>query len=505
MSENRKIKTALISVYNKTGVDDLADALVSNGVNIISTGGTAKYLTDRNIEIELVEDLTGFPEMLGGRVKTLHPKVFGGILARRNETHLTQLDALDIPTIDLVVVDLYPFEDTVASGASHEYIIEKIDIGGISLVRAAAKNFQDVVILSSKDQYTTFIKEITEHHGSTSLRTRQQLAKSAFSLTSEYDRQISEYFMSFDEAGHKPNYQLRYGENPHQKAEFIGNLEDVFTQISGKEISYNNLVDIDAALQIMSEFKQDVYTVAILKHTNICGIATRDSGIEAWEAALACDPTSAFGGIIIANFNITMDVASSINKLFYEVLLAPSFDDDTLELLKSKQGRILLKYNSDYRPQEQNYKTLLNGEIQQTYDYASTKKEDLKIVTSLSPDDNEIEALIFANKCVKHLKSNTIVFVKDRQMIGMGCGQTSRIDACRYGIEKAKAYGFDLKGSVMASDAFFPFPDCVEMAYNEGITAVIQPGGSIKDQLSIDFCDKHGVKMVFTGVRHFKH
>lgn len=491
-----KVKNALISVFYKDGIEKLAQTLLDHDVTIYSTGGTAHFLKTKGFPVVLIEDLTAFPEMLDGRVKTLHPKVFGGILAKRNDDHLRQLQQHDIPEIDLVVVDLYPFEETVSKGGSHEEIIEKIDIGGIALIRAAAKNYGDVAILSDKSLYEAFVTHYGENGGGTTIEFRKELAASAFAVSSRYDGLISDYLNG-------SKCSLRYGENPHQSAEFIGDLTCVFNKISGKELSYNNLVDIDAALNVINDFSSENATIAVLKHTNICGIATRNTMTQAWVDALACDPTSAFGGIIIANNMIDEATAHEINSLFYEVLLAPAFSDAAINLLSVKPNRVLLQYNASYQPSLRITKTLLNGAIQQNRD--RDVLGNLKVVTHTAPTESELNDLIFANKCVKHLKSNAIAFVKSGQMIGMGCGQTSRIDACRYGIEKAKGFGFDLRGAVMASDAFFPFPDCVELASNEGIAAVIQPGGSIKDQLSIDFCNEHKISMVFTGVRHFLH
>ncbi|MEZ4910684.1 MAG: bifunctional phosphoribosylaminoimidazolecarboxamide formyltransferase/IMP cyclohydrolase [Saprospiraceae bacterium] len=500
MHQPKKVKNALISVYYKDGIENLARILIENDVTIYSTGGTASFLQALGYPIMLIEELTEFPEMLDGRVKTLHPKVFGGILAKRKDEHIEQLQRFNIPEIDLVVVDLYPFEETLSSGASHDEIIEKIDIGGISLIRAAAKNFHDVVILCDKKLYDGFIKHSTSNGIITDLEYRRKLATQAFEVSSCYDILIGNYLI-----GQSGKSVLRYGENPHQSAEFIGDLTDVFSKISGKELSFNNLVDIDSALNVITDFINDEPTVAILKHTNICGISTRDSIKQAWIDALACDPTSAFGGIIISNSEIDEITAIEINNLFYEVLLAPSFSLKAIELLSKKSNRVLLQFNKDYSPKRKIQKTLLNGTIIQNRDNAQSEISQMRIVTNASPTDMELQDLAFANRCVKHLKSNAITFVKNKQMIGMGCGQTSRIDACRYGIEKANSFGFDLKGSVMASDAFFPFPDCVELAKNAGITAVIQPGGSIKDQLSIDYCDQNRMSMVFTGTRHFLH
>lgn len=503
-----KIKSALISVFNKEGLENIVDLLHKLNVQIYSTGGTQAFIEGRNVPVNRVEDLTSYPSILDGRVKTLHPKVFGGILARREPDHQSQLDKYEIPEIDLVIVDLYPFENTVASTDDESAIIEKIDIGGIALIRAAAKNFNDVVIVSSKNEYS-YLEDILKEDGASSLDQRKYLATKAFATSSHYDTAIHGYFNrdqsdpSF-KVSHPDGMTLRYGENPHQQALFHGKLEDMFDKLSGKDLSYNNLVDVDAAVSLMAEFKNDAPTFAILKHTNACGIATRPTISEAWDAALAGDPVSAFGGILISNTEIDLATAKKINELFYEVVIAPSFSTEAHDLLTQKKKRVLLKIKH-FDLQKKTYKSLLNGVITQDLDASQETIENFEARTDKKPTDAEMKDLVFANKCVKHLKSNTIVLVKNDQLLGMGCGQTSRVDACRQAILKAKHFGFDLQGSVMASDAFFPFPDCVEIAHTDGITAVVQPGGSIKDQLSIDYCNKNGVAMVFTGVRHFKH
>jgi phosphoribosylaminoimidazolecarboxamide formyltransferase/IMP cyclohydrolase len=506
----KQITSALISVFNKDGLDEIVQKLEELQIKIYSTGGTQHYIESLGVEVNKVEEVTGYPSILDGRVKTLHPGVFGGILAIRNEDHLKQLAKYNIPTFDLVVVDLYPFEETVANTTEEEAIIEKIDIGGISLIRAAAKNHGDVVIIPSKNQYGDLYDILENHRGKTDLDVRKRLATKAFEVSSQYDTAIHQYFaqQSNVEDGFKYSMVggkvLRYGENPHQKSTYYGDFEDMFEVHGGKELSFNNLVDVDAAVQLMHEFRDERPTFAILKHTNACGVATGENILEAWKLALAGDPVSAFGGILIANSNIDKNTAVEIDEIFYEVLIAPSFDSDALELLLNKKKRIVL-VQKKFDLQKTTFKTLLNGVIKQDADLKTETKDELKVVTKVSPNEQEIKDLLFANKLVKHLKSNTIVLVKNHQMLGMGCGQTSRVDACRQAIEKATHFGFDLRGAVMASDAFFPFPDCVELGYNAGITAVIQPGGSIKDQLSIDYCNEQNLAMVFTGVRHFKH
>lgn len=508
--EMKKIKSALISVFHKDGIDSIAQLLHKNGVQIYSTGGTEAHITALGIPVHKVEDLTSYPSILGGRVKTLHPKIFGGILAKREEDHQSQLNQYEIPEIDLVIVDLYPFEETVKNTDDESLIIEKIDIGGISLIRAAAKNYKDVVVIPSQANYQTLQNILEENGAQTTLEQRKAFAKDAFAISSHYDTQIFEYFnQDFEEQNHfklslDSSQVLRYGENPHQQGIYFGEMESMFRKIQGKELSFNNLVDVDAAVHLMREFKDDSPTFAVLKHTNPCGIATRDSILEAWVDALAGDPTSAFGGILISNSEIDEKTALEIDKLFYEVLIAPSFSKEALEILQKKAKRVLLELNH-YEIRGKQFKSILNGVIQQDYDYDKNSTFEYSEVTNTKPTASEIKDLAFANKCVKHLKSNTIVLVKNNQLIGMGCGQTSRVDACNQAIAKAQKFGFELEGAVMASDAFFPFPDCVEIAHKAGIKAVVQPGGSIKDKLSIEYCNENDIAMVFTGVRHFKH
>ena len=509
MTGSKKIKAALISVFDKSGLAPIIEELHKNQVVIYSTGGTQQFIEEMGIPVERVEDLTSYPSILGGRVKTLHPKVFGGILNRRNlEEDQTQIAEYEIPEIDLVIVDLYPFEATVASGADHDSIIEKIDIGGISLIRAAAKNYNDVVIIPSQAQYAEFMEMISAQNGETVLDQRKSFARDAFNVSSHYDTQIFHYFNAGEKEIFKESIQeaqvLRYGENPHQKGVFFGDMDAIFDKLNGKELSYNNLLDVDAAVNLMAEFKNDDPTFAILKHNNACGIATRPTLKEAYEAALAGDPVSAFGGILIANRPIDKETADVMNDLFCEVIIAPSYFEDALEVLISKKNRIILKQKEIQLP-EQQFRTILNGVLMQDKDMKTEVASDLQPITALQPTSDEVEDLLFANKLVKHTKSNTIVLAKGRQLLASGTGQTSRVDALRQAIHKAQSFNFDLTGAVMASDAFFPFPDCVEIARNVGVQAVIQPGGSIKDQLSIDYCNANGVAMVFTGNRHFKH
>ena len=504
----KKIKSALISVFHKDGLESILEVLNKNDVTIYSTGGTYKFIEENGYAVEAVEDLTTYPSILGGRVKTLHPKVFGGILSRRSlDSDVAQLDEYEIPEIDLVIVDLYPFEETVKNTNDESAIIEKIDIGGIALIRAAAKNFNDVVIVSHRGQYSQLVEILEEKNGSTALSDRKQFAAAAFNTSSHYDTAIFNYFnRTENQNALKTSYQdgeiLRYGENPHQSAKYYGDLEAVFEKLNGKPLSYNNLVDIDAAVHLIGEFKDTTFVV--IKHTNSCGVATRATVLEAWKAALAGDPVSAFGGILITNTKIDLATAEEINKIFYEVLIAPEFDNDALELLRSKKNTRILKQKSSDFPAKQ-FKTLLNGVIEQDVDKQIETKADWKKATDKAPSFEEEKDLEFALKVCKHLKSNTIVLAKDNQLLSMGCGQTSRVDALKQAIEKAGNMGFDLKGAVMASDAFFPFPDCVEIAGDAGITAVVQPGGSIKDQDSIDCCNQKDMSMVLTGVRHFKH
>lgn len=508
MNTTKKINAALISVFEKTGLEPIAKKLHEQGVTIYSTGGTETFLKNLGIPVIAVEEVTGYPSILGGRVKTLHPKVFGGILHRRdNESDQKELKEHQIPNIDLVMVDLYPFEKTVASGASEEEIIEKIDIGGISLIRAAAKNFQDTVIVSHIGQYTDFLHLITETNGTTSLEQRKQFAKEAFHVSSHYDSAINQYFdtnQEFLKVSSAQKMPLRYGENPHQNGSFFGDFDAMFDKIHGKELSYNNLLDVDAAVQLMLEFQHNQPTFAILKHNNACGIATKPTMVEAYQAALAGDPVSAFGGILIANQPIDKATALEINPLFCEVVIAPNYEVAALEILKEKKNRIILQLQN-WSVYTQQVRSCLNGVLVQDRNQITDQKEHLTIATALDPTETEIEDLLFASKICKNTKSNTIVLAKNQTLIASGTGQTSRVDALKQAIEKAQNFGFDLQGAVMASDAFFPFPDCVEIAHHAGITSVIQPGGSIKDQLSIDYCNENKISMVFTGNRHFKH
>jgi phosphoribosylaminoimidazolecarboxamide formyltransferase/IMP cyclohydrolase len=508
MSQQVKIKNALISVYYKDGLAPLVQYLAQQGVTLYSTGGTEQFIKDLNLPVVAVEDLTGYPSILGGRVKTLHPKVFGGILNRRSLTgDQEQIAQYEIPEIDLVIVDLYPFEETVKAGGTDTEIIEKIDIGGISLIRAAAKNFNDVVIIASKDDYGTLLDELQAQDGATTLAQRKSYAKKAFHTSSHYDTAIFNYFnteepLNVFKQSVKQAQTLRYGENPHQQGTFYGNLDEMFTKLNGKELSYNNLVDVDAAVALIDEFTEP--TFAILKHTNACGLASRPTVLQAWKDALACDPISAFGGVLITNQEVDLATAQEINNLFFEVLIAPSYQPEAVELFKAKKNRVILQRNEVELSKKQ-FKTLLNGVIEQDKDLSLEGAEQMKTVTEKAPSEASIQDLIFANKIVKHTKSNTIVFVKDNVLIASGVGQTSRVDALKQAVVKAEAFGFSLKDAVMASDAFFPFPDCVELAADAGIIAVLQPGGSIKDQDSIDMCNAKGIAMVTTGVRHFKH
>jgi phosphoribosylaminoimidazolecarboxamide formyltransferase/IMP cyclohydrolase len=510
MSQSVAIKNALISVYYKDNLEPIIQELSRLGVNIYSTGGTETFIRSLGVEVIAVEDLTSYPSILGGRVKTLHPKVFGGILARRNnDGDKRQLVQYEIPEIDLVIVDLYPFEETVASGAGHDDVIEKIDIGGISLIRAAAKNFKDVVILASKDDYVELAEILKTQDGVTTIDQRKKFAHKAFNITSNYDTAIFQYFNQEDplpvfKQSIQTSKTLRYGENPHQQGTFYGNLDAMFNSLSekGKELSYNNLVDVDAAVALIDEFTEP--TVAILKHTNACGVATRQFIKEAWIDALACDPVSAFGGVIITNAEIDAETAAEIDKLFYEVLIAPAYTDEAVAILTTRKGRIILIRQPVELPQKL-FKTLLNGVIEQDKDLVIEGPAEMKTVTERQPSEQELKDLFIANKITKNTKSNAIVLVKNNQMLASGVGQTSRVDALRQALAKAEAFGFDVKGAVMASEAFFPFPDCVEIAADAGITAVLQPGGSIKDQLSVDMANQKGISMVTTGIRHFKH
>lgn len=506
---SKKINAALISVYHKDRLDEILELLNDLKVRLISTGGTQSFIQSQGYECDSVEDITGYPSILGGRVKTLHPKVFGGILYRRdNENDRKLVKSYDIPSIDLVIVDLYPFEETLSKSATEEEIIEKIDIGGISLIRAAAKNFQDTIIVASKNQYQPLIRLLKEKKGDSDLDDRRWFAKEAFAVSSAYDTAIFNYFDREKPSALRlaidGSRSLRYGENPHQKGVFYGDFDACFEQLHGKEISYNNLLDIDAAVSLMADF--DETSIAILKHNNACGMASRPTVKEAWLAALEADPVSAYGGIVIANRNIDKEAAESINEIFFEVIMAPEYNDDALDILKQKKNRIILRYKSGTNAsQSLSYRSALNGVLAQEKDTSVQSISDLKVVTLTVPTLAEMEDLVFANKLVKHTKSNAIVLAKNKQLIASGTGQTSRVDALKQAIEKAESFHFDLHGAVMASDAFFPFPDCVQIAHEAGITAIVQPGGSVRDHESIDYCNNHGVGMVVTGIRHFKH
>lgn len=506
----KKATSALISVFHKDGLEPIVRKFKELGITIYSTGGTEKFIKDLGIDVVPVEDVTSYPSILGGRVKTLHPKVFGGILNRQdNESDVAQLAEFEIPQLDIVIVDLYPFEKTVSSGASEQDIIEKIDIGGISLIRAAAKNFKDVLCVSSMEDYGEVLELISSRNGNTTLEDRKRFAAKSFNVSSHYDTAIFNYFnKNHDLAALKVSETngkvLRYGENPHQKGFFFGDFDAMFSKLHGKELSYNNLLDVDAAVNLMLEFKNDEPTFAILKHNNACGLAQRSSLHQAYVDALAGDPVSAFGGVLISNKEIDKATAEEIHKLFCEVVIAPSYTDDALEVLKGKKNRIILIQNEVEMP-EMIVRTCLNGMLLQEKDHKTDSVEGLTNATTKSPTASEIEDLMFASKLCKHTKSNTIVLAKNKQLCASGTGQTSRVDALNQAIHKAKSFNFDLEGAVMASDAFFPFPDCVEIAHKSGIASVIQPGGSIKDQLSIDYCNENGVAMVMTGTRHFKH
>jgi phosphoribosylaminoimidazolecarboxamide formyltransferase/IMP cyclohydrolase len=508
MSSPRQIKSALISVFYKDNLEPVIKKLHQLGVVLYSTGGTQTFIKSLSVPVVPVEELTSFPEILGGRVKTLHPKIFGGILGRRElQSDVVQMEKHAIPNIDLVIVDLYPFEETVAKGATEEDTIEKIDIGGISLIRAAAKNFNDVLIVSSRNEYASLLSLLEEKKGSTDIADRRKYAAKAFAMSSHYDTAIFNYFNKeeklpvFKASGNHANV-LRYGENPHQQGIFYGNLDEMFEKISGKELSYNNLLDVDAAVDLIEEFTDT--TFAILKHNNACGIASRTKLVDAWKAALEADPLSAFGGILICNVQVDEETATEVNKLFFEVIIAPSYDAKALEVLKSKPNRIILVKKKN-KTNTKSFRTLLNGVIEQDRDLKSETEKDLTPATTTLPTKEQIKDLLFANKLVKHTKSNTIILAKNNQLLASGTGQTSRVDALKQAIAKAQSFGFDLNGAVMSSDAFFPFPDCVEIADKAGIKAVIQPGGSIKDKDSIAYCNQHNMAMVFTGTRHFKH
>ncbi len=504
----KKIKSALISVFYKDGLEPLVRLLSAHGATIYSTGGTQQFIEKLGLECVPVESVTDYPSILGGRVKTLHPKVFGGILARRAvEQDLIEMKAYEIPEIDMVVVDLYPFEETVAQTTEEKLIIEKIDVGGPSMIRAAAKNFSDLLVVASKSDYAPLIEMLTAQGCTTSLEQRKSFAAKAFQIVAHYDVVISQYFSSQDSTHFLQSVGnpqvMRYGENPHQKGIFFGDLSALFEQLNGKELSYNNLVDVEAAMQLISEFEDETeVTFAIIKHTNVCGIATRPTTAQAWDFALQGDPESAFGGVLVCNSAIDQSTAEKINEIFFEVLIAPAFDEDALEVLKSKKNRILLKMKNNFSGEKQ-FKSLLNGVLMQDQDKGNYEKWEE--VGARPSDATEKQDLIFANKVCKHLKSNAIALVKDRQLVGKGCGQTSRIDSLRHAIEKARQFNFELKGAVMASDAFFPFDDCVRMGHEAGITAYIQPGGSIRDKDSIDYSKGNGLAMVITGMRHFRH
>ncbi|MDP5044955.1 MAG: bifunctional phosphoribosylaminoimidazolecarboxamide formyltransferase/IMP cyclohydrolase [Leeuwenhoekiella sp.] len=508
MSTAIKAKAALISVFSKEGLEPLIKKFNELGITLYSTGGTEKFIQDLGIPVVPVEEVTSYPSILGGRVKTLHPKIFGGILNRQDhEGDISEMAEYNIPQLDIVIVDLYPFEKTVASGASEQDIVEKIDIGGISLIRAAAKNFKDTLCVSSVDDYKEVLELVSANEGTTTLADRKRFAAKAFNVSSHYDTAIFNYFNE-EEVVYKASYTegktLRYGENPHQKGTFFGDFNAMFDQLHGKELSYNNLLDVDAAVNLMAEFKDENPTFAILKHNNACGLAQRETIHQAYVDALAGDPVSAFGGILISNTEIDKATAEEIHSLFCEVVIAPGFSEEAFEILKGKKNRVLLVQKPVALPNDQ-VRSCLNGILVQDKDAITDSLSDLSTATDNKPTDQELSDLIFASKICKHTKSNTIVFAKGNQLYASGTGQTSRVDALRQAIDKAVAFGFDLKGAVMASDAFFPFPDCVEIADKAGITAVIQPGGSIKDQLSIDYCNANNIAMVMTGTRHFKH
>ncbi|WP_028376437.1 bifunctional phosphoribosylaminoimidazolecarboxamide formyltransferase/IMP cyclohydrolase [Leeuwenhoekiella sp. MAR_2009_132] len=508
MSTAIKAKAALISVFSKEGLEPLIKKFNELGITLYSTGGTEKFIQDLGVPVVPVEEVTSYPSILGGRVKTLHPKIFGGILNRQDhEGDISEMAEYNIPQLDIVIVDLYPFEKTVASGASEQDIVEKIDIGGISLIRAAAKNFKDTLCVSSVDDYKEVLELVSANEGTTTLTDRKRFAAKAFNVSSHYDTAIFNYFNE-EEVVYKASYTegktLRYGENPHQKGTFFGDFNAMFDQLHGKELSYNNLLDVDAAVNLMAEFKDENPTFAILKHNNACGLAQRETIHQAYVDALAGDPVSAFGGILISNTEIDKATAEEIHSLFCEVVIAPGFSEEAFEILKGKKNRVLLVQKPVALPNDQ-VRSCLNGILVQDKDAITDSLSDLSTATDNKPTDQELSDLIFASKICKHTKSNTIVFAKGNQLYASGTGQTSRVDALRQAIDKAVAFGFDLKGAVMASDAFFPFPDCVEIADKAGITAVIQPGGSIKDQLSIDYCNANNIAMVMTGTRHFKH
>jgi phosphoribosylaminoimidazolecarboxamide formyltransferase / IMP cyclohydrolase len=501
---SKKITSALISVFYKDGLEPLVRELKNQEVTIYSTGGTQNFIENLDIEVVPVEDLTSYPSILGGRVKTLHPSVFGGILGRRNNPQdLQEMKEFEIPIIDLVIVDLYPFQETVANTKEEKAIIEKIDIGGPSMIRAAAKNFNDVAVIASKEDYSKLVDLLQTQDGSLTLEQRRSFAAKAFEVVADYDIAINNYFNKEKPVtviGAGKETVLRYGENPHQKAVFYGDLSECFTQLHGKEISYNNLVDIDAAIELIKEFSQT--TFAIIKHTNVCGIAMREEVAEAWKYALAGDPESAFGGVLVCNEKIDAATAQAINEIFFEVLIAPAFEDEALSILKSKKNRILLQLTNT-NTTANIFKNAVNGTLQQGKDAGNFEKWEE--AGGRETNEREREDLLFANIVCKHLKSNAIALIKNKQLVGKGCGQTSRVDATRQAIEKARQFNFDLTGAVLASDAFFPFNDSVQLAHQAGIAAFIQPGGSIRDKDSIDYCIANNLAMVMTGIRHFKH
>ncbi len=505
---DKRIHSALISVFYKDGLADIVKLLNKLGVKIYSTGGTYSFITELGIEAEKVEDLTTFPSILGGRVKTLHPSVFGGILARRdNNEDLVQLAKYKIPEIDLVIVDLYPFEDTVRAVAGEDEIIEKIDIGGISLIRAAAKNYNDVLVVSGREQYPDLLALLSEQKGITSVKERRHYAAIAFQKSSHYDSAIFSYFNRQEDipafkVSINSSYPLRYGENPHQKGIFYGDPSLIFDKLHGKELSYNNLLDLDAALNLIDEFTANTYV--IIKHNNACGVASRPAPLDAWKDALACDPLSAYGGVIVTNTFVDDTTAAEIDKIFFEIIIAPGFSGSSLDVLKQKKNRIILQRKQAVKS-GYGYRSLLNGVLWQQRDNSTESAGDMKPVTKRVPQPAEIDDLVFANIIVKHSKSNAIVIAKNSQLLASGIGQTSRVDALKQAIEKAKSFGFDLKDAVLASDAFFPFADSVEIAHKAGIISIIQPGGSVRDQDSIDYCSSNNIAMVFTGIRHFKH
>ncbi len=508
MNSLKKITSALISIYSKENIDDILLNLNQLNIKIYSTGGTYDYIKSKGYKCIAVEDLTTYPSIFGGRVKTLHPKVFGGILYRRNESvDIEDARKYEIPAIDLVIVDLYPFEKTLMSTTDEEQIIEKIDIGGISLIRASAKNFEDVLVVPDSTMYLPFLDLLKEKNGFTSIEDRRYYASQAFNVSSHYDTHIFNYFnktanIPVLKESLQQTYPLRYGENPHQQGVFFGDIDTILEQMNGKSLSYNNLVDVDAAFNLIDEFEETSFV--IIKHTNACGVASRSKAIDAWKAALEGDPISAFGGVIITNVCVDLQTAKEINNLFFEVIIAPSYEEEALNILKSKKNRIILKRKA-FQSKPEMFRSLLNGVLKQEKDIKTETLENINTVTNKVAADNKIEDLLFANKLVKHTKSNAIVIAKNKQLLGSGMGQTSRIDALKHAIAKAHEFKFDLKDAVLASDAFFPFSDCVEMAYNEGINTLIQPGGSIRDEDSIVFCNSHDMAMIFTGQRHFKH